>query len=365
MNAKMSDSQTQAAGLRPVREAHRFDQSALFDHLTQVVPGFSGPMSVRQFEGGQSNPTFLLDTPGGQFVLRKKPPGKLLPGAHAVERECRILQALEDEAVPVPEVLHYCDEDEVIGTPFYVMEYLPGRIFRDPLLPGMKPEQRAAIYDAMNSTLAELHAVDWNAVGLSDFGKPDQYIERQIALWSRQYEATRTSDCEDMDTLMDWLPRNVPDDSSTAIVHGDYRIENLVFDRHEARVIAVLDWELATIGHPLCDLAFNVMTYHLPSGSDIAYGFLGVDIAPLGIPPEADYVTSYCRRTHRDTIGDWPFYVAFSLFRAAAIQQGVYARSLGGNASSAMAEKFGGLYPLVAERGVALIRGTDRNLEGK
>jgi aminoglycoside phosphotransferase (APT) family kinase protein len=342
-----------------VRKAHRFDEPALLDYLANVVPGFSGPMSVAQFTGGQSNPTFLLETPSDRFVLRKKPPGKLLPTAHAIEREYRVLKALEGSSVPVPHVLHFCESESVIGTPFYLMEYRPGRILRNPLLPGMGAGERAAVYDAMNRTLADLHGVDWRAVGLEDFGKPGHYLARQVALWSRQYQASRTGDVAAMDELMEWLPDHVPADDSAAIVHGDFRLENLVFDAREPRVIAVLDWELSTLGHPLSDLAYNAMAYYLPSDSDVAPGFAGADIAALGIPSEQQYVAVYCRRTGRGAVEDWPFYLVFSLFRAAAIQQGVYARALKGNASSVIAEKFGALDPLVAERGRALIhRGT-------
>ncbi len=345
----------QHKGLVPVRDAHRFDKDVLKSHLIGVLPDFVGPMSVLQFRGGQSNPTFHISTSEKEYVLRKKPPGKLIPSAHAVDREYRILKALLDTGVPVPRVLHFCDDDAVIGTAFYVMEYLPGRILRNPLLPDMESAERKAIYDAMNDTLARLHNLDWVATGLEDYGKPDNYIARQVALWSRQYEASKTGDVAAMDQLMNWLPDNIPADDSSSIVHGDFRLENLMFDEKEARVIAVLDWELSTLGHPLSDLAYNCMTYQLPFDNKIARGFVGADIAPLAIPSEADYVSAYCDRTGRESIGDWGFFMAFSLFRTAAIQQGVYARALKGNASSETAHQFGKTFAFVAERGWALV----------
>lgn len=345
----------QPKGLMPVREAHRFDETALTTYLRRSLPDFKGPMSVSQFKGGQSNPTFHIGISGKEYVLRKKPPGKLLPTAHAVDREYRVLKALMDTGVPVPRVLHFCECEEVIGTPFYVMEYLPGRILRNPLLPGMESVERSAIYAAMNDTLTRLHNLDWKAVGLEGYGKPDNYIARQVALWSRQYQASKTGDVPAMDRLMKWLPDNIPDDDAISVVHGDFRLENLMFDEQEPRVIAVLDWELSTLGHPLSDLAFNCMTYYLPSDISIARGFVGSDIEALGLPSQEDYVAAYCKRTGRDDIADWAFFMAFSLFRTAAIQQGVYARALKGNASSETAHLFGKLYAFVAEQGCSLL----------
>jgi len=342
-------------GLIPVRESHRFDESALKTYLGKHLPDFNSPMSISQFRGGQSNPTYHIGMGNNEYVLRKKPPGKLLPSAHAVDREYRVLSALMDTGIPVPRVLHFCAAENVIGTPFYVMEYLPGRILRNPLLPAMESAERSAIYAAMNGTLARLHNLDWQAAGLERYGKPDNYIGRQVALWSRQYESSKTADVPAMDRLMKWLPQNIPDDHSISVVHGDYRLENLMFDEHEPKVIAVLDWELSTLGHPLSDLAFNCMTYYLPSDNAIARGFLGSEIEALGLPSQEDYVAAYCNRTGRDDIDDWSFYMAFSLFRTAAIQQGGYARALKGNASSEIAHLFGKLYAFVAEQGCALM----------
>jgi len=341
-------------GLRPVSSAHRFDEAALSSYLAKHLPGMGGPLSICQFSGGQSNPTFHVHGPEGEFVLRKKPTGKLLPGAHAVDREYRVLNALQGSGVPVPRMLHWCEDDAVIGTPFYIMEYLHGRILRNPLLPGMEPAERAAVYDSMNEVMARLHNLDFKAAGLEGFGKPDNYIGRQVALWSRQYEASKTEDVPAMEQLIQWLPQNIPQDQSSSVVHGDFRLENLMFDSREPKVIAVLDWELSTIGHPLSDLSFNCMTYYLPSASEIAPGFVGSDLEALGIPAETAYVSRYCDRTGRDQIDCWKFFMAFSLFRTAAIQQGVYDRALKGNASSETAHRFGALYPLVAAQGWAL-----------
>jgi aminoglycoside phosphotransferase (APT) family kinase protein len=290
-------------------------------------------------------------------VLRKKPPGVLVESAHAIDREYRVLSALASGDVPAPRTRVYCDDAEVIGTPFYVMDYQSGRIFTDPLLPGMTPTERAGIYDAMNDALARLHNFDWEGNGLGDFGKPARYVARQIARWRKQYLAASTESVPAMDLLGDWLAANVPARESAAIAHGDFRLGNLIFDEREARVVAILDWELSTIGEPLCDLSFNCMTYHLPAGDPVAAGFTGVDIAALGIPSEADYLAAYARRTGRAEVPDWRFYMAFSLYRTAAIQHGVYRRALAGNASSETALLFGDCYRKVAESGWALASG--------
>jgi len=343
--------------LAPVRDSHKFDEQALISYLADRLEGFGKDLEVKKFKGGQSNPTFHLRTDeGNEYVLRKKPTGKLLPSAHAIDREYRVINALQDTAVPVPKLLHYCEDTSVIGTEFYVMEYLSGRILRNPQLPGMDPDERKAVYSSMNDTLAALHNVDWQAAGLGDYGKTEGYISRQIALWSRQYQATKTDkEVPALDNLMAWLPENIPQDESVSIAHGDFRIENLMFHESEPKVIAVLDWELSTLGHPLSDLAYNCMTYHFSSSDDIAKGFIGMDINELGIPSEEEYIADYCRKTGRDSIEDWNFYMAFSLFRIAAIQQGVYARALKGDASSEIAHKFGELFPFVAEQGWALV----------
>ena len=334
--------------LRPVRDAHRFDEARLAEYLAEHLPGFAPPLTVSQFEGGQSNPTFLLECAAGRFVLRKKPPGDLLPSAHLVEREYRVMSALAGGGVPVPAMHLLCEDPAIIGTSYYVMEHVTGRVFRNPALPDQAPEERAALYDAMNDALARLHAVDWRGAGLADFGKPERYLARQTDRWSRQYQASKTEDIPAMDRLIDWLPAHLPDDDDIAIAHGDFRLENLIFHPTEPRVLAVLDWELSTLGHPLSDLAYNCMTYHFPAKGLSFPGLGGLDVGSLGIPSEADYVAAYARRTGRETIPEWSVFLAFSLFRMAAILQGVYARALQGNAASERAVQMAGMPSLLA-----------------
>jgi aminoglycoside phosphotransferase (APT) family kinase protein len=341
----------------PVAERHRFDEAALERYLCAHLAGFEGPWTLKQFEGGQSNPTFLISSPSGEYVLRKQPPGRLLSSAHAVDREYRIMKALADTDVPAPRVQLYCPDASIIGTPFYVMHFLAGRVHRDPLLPGVEPADRAAMYDAMNETLAALHSVDWDSAGLADYGKTRNYVARQLARWSKQYKAAKTVDDPLMEKVMEWLGANMPASESVTIAHGDYRLENLVFHPREPRVIGVLDWELSTLGNPIGDLAFNCMTYHIPASDILPGSFVGADIAALGIPSEADYVEAYCRRTDRDAIPEWRFFLISSLFRTAAIMQGVYARALQGNASSVQARLFGDLAGVAAEAAWALAEG--------
>ncbi|MBI5584434.1 MAG: phosphotransferase [Deltaproteobacteria bacterium] len=321
--------------ITPVREAHRLNTVALADFLGQHLPGFSGSLTVGQFVYGQSNPTFLLSAGGREYVLRKKPPGKLLPSAHAVDREFRIIKAMKAASVPVPEPYLLCLEDSVIGTSFYVMERVSGRIFRDPTASRARnPQERARIFEALNETLAKIHKLDWQTAGLADFGKPGNYMARQVSRWTKQYEASQTEVLENMDLLIRWLREHIPAEDDTAVVHGDYRLENTIFHPSDTRILAVLDWELSTLGHPLADLAYSCLSYHLPAGELSGYGYLGLDLQALGIPEEAEYVRAYCRRTGRETLSDWTFFIAFSLFRLAAIVQGVYKRGLDGNASS-------------------------------
>jgi aminoglycoside phosphotransferase (APT) family kinase protein len=346
-----------AVELVPVREGHRFDEARLTEYLAQSLPGFAGPTRLRQFQGGQSNPTFLVESQGRRWVLRKKPPGKLLPSAHMVEREYRVIRALADTDVPVAPAPLLCEDASIIGTPFYVMEFVDGRVFTDPGLVELSAPERSAIYDAMNDTLAKLHKVDWRGVGLGDFGRPENYVARQIARWSKQYEASKTGDVPDMDRLIAWLPQHIPARDETTLAHGDFRLGNLIFHPREPRVVAVLDWELSTLGHPLSDLAYNCMLYHLPADLPTVRGFGDVDLAALGIPDERAYVAAYVKRTGRDPGADWPFFLAFSFFRYAAIVQGVYARALQGNASSATAEQLGRTAPRLAEIGWRLADG--------
>ena len=340
-----------AEELTEVRASHRFDERALETYLAAHLGGFAGPLTVRQFEGGQSNPTFLLTTPQARYVLRKKPPGELLPSAHLVEREYRVLAALATTPVPVPRVYLLCEDPGVIGTSFFVMDYVAGRLQRDPTLPGWTPEARRAVYRAMVTTLATLHAVDVDAAGLADFGKRSDYIARQLKRWSQQYRATQTADIAAMDALIEWLPGHIPTDASCTLVHGDFRLDNLLLHPDQPQVLAVLDWELSTLGHPLADLAYTCMNFHLRMPG----GFLGDAAGRAGIPSEAELVADYCRASGRDGIPDWPFYLAFSLFRYAAIVQGVHYRGLHGNASSSRALSYGELAVAAARQGWALV----------
>jgi aminoglycoside phosphotransferase (APT) family kinase protein len=330
------------ADTRDVAPALAFDVAALGNYLRGHLPEAKGPWQVAQFKGGQSNPTYLLNAADGRrFVLRRKPPGKLLPSAHAVDREFRVMQALGQADFPVPRMRLLCLDESVIGTPFYVMDFVEGRILWDPLLPGMQPVERAAIFDAMNRTIAALHSIDYAAIGLGDYGKPGQYIARQVARWTQQYRASETERIVAMDQLIDWLPQHVPLGDETSVVHGDYRLDNVVFHSTEPRILAVLDWELSTLGHPLADFAYHCMAWRLEPGQ--FRGLVGGDLKALGIPSEADYVARYCERTGRAPVAaaDWEFYAAFNLFRLAAILQGVLARALQGNASSAQALEAG------------------------
>lgn len=311
------------------------DQAALAPYLEANIPGFSGLAAVEKFKSGQSNPTYLLTAASGRYVLRAKPPGQLLKSAHQVDREFRVMSALAGTAVPVPAMLHLSAEDSPIGRMFYVMDFLDGRIFWDPALPEARDnEERAAIYNAMNDTLAALHEVDVETVGLGDFGRPGNYFERQLARWTTQYRASETGTVTDMDQLIAWLETHMPaDDGRISLVHGDYRLDNLIFAPDRPTVLAVLDWELSTSGHPFADIAYQCMQWRLPHASGFR-GLGGIDRAALGLPSETDYVASYCRRRGLSGIGNWTFFLAFSFFRLAAICQGVFKRALDGNASN-------------------------------
>jgi aminoglycoside phosphotransferase (APT) family kinase protein len=338
-------------GTMAVRDQHRFDVAALERYLRENVPGFTGTADVAQFKGGQSNPTFLVSAGGRRFVIRRKPPGTLLPSAHAVDREYRVITALGATDVPVPRTYALCEDPAVIGTPFYVMDYVEGRIFWEPTLPGLSPEERARIYDAMNDAIARLHRVDPAAIGLSDYGKPGNYFARQIARWSKQYRASETEPIEAMHRLMESLPRHVPVGDETTVVHGDYRLDNMVFHPSEPRVLALLDWELSTLGHPLGDFAYNCMQWRLAPATGRG---LGIDLPP-GIPSEADYVAAYCRRTGRDRIEHWDFCLAFNMFRLAAILQGIAGRVAQGTAASAHAVETASMARPIAERAWSLV----------
>ena len=334
-------------GTKPVAEQHDFDRAALERYLSAQLPDFAGPLAIEQFKGGQSNPTYKLVTPSRSYVMRSKPgpAARLLPSAHAVEREFAVMQALQATAVPVPEMHVLCEDESVIGRAFYVMGFIEGRVLWDQSLPGFQPSGRAAIYDEMNRVIAALHSVDPGAVGLQGFGKPGNYFERQIGRWTKQYLASVTEPIEAMERLIEWLPAHVPasarDDTDARIVHGDYRLDNLVFHPAEARVVAVLDWELSTLGHPLADFSYHCMAWHIPPGSFRGIG--GLDHAALGIPDEMQYVRRYCERTGRGDpralMADWNFYLAYNLFRLAGILQGIAKRVETGTASSAQARQ--------------------------
>jgi aminoglycoside phosphotransferase (APT) family kinase protein len=333
-------------GTKPVAGPHAFDLEALQAYLAQNLAGFVGPLSAEQFNGGQSNPTYKLVTPGASYVMRTKPgpAAKLLPSAHAIEREFRVMRALHPTGVPVPRMLLLCEDESVIGRAFYLMEFIPGRVLWDQGLPDMDRAQRAALYDEMNRVMAALHQVDPGAAGLDGYGKPGNYFERQIARWSRQYAASITEPIPEMDRLAAWLPAHMPasarDERQVSVVHGDYRLDNLVFHPTEPRVLAVLDWELSTIGHPLADFSYHCMSWHIPHA--MSRGIAGLDIAALGIPSERDYVRRYCERTGRADpdalMADWNFYMAYNLFRMAGILQGIAKRVVDGTASSAQAK---------------------------
>ncbi len=341
------------AKLTPVREAHRFDEKALDEYLKHNLAGYAGALNIQQFEGGQSNPTFLLTAGGTEYVMRKKPPGKLLPSAHQVEREFKVMEALEQSDVPVPKMYLVCDDENIIGTPFFVMEHVHSRVLEDITLPGMTPEERRAIYFDMIRILAALHSVDYNTLGLDTFGKPGNYFTRQIGRWSKQYVAAKTDEIESMERLMEYLPANVPADDTSCIVHGDYRMGNMLLHPTEPRVVAVVDWELSTLGHPLGDLGYSCMFYH--SGIVGRASLQDQSGSATGIPSEEEFLAEYCRLTGRDGIPNWNFYLAFSFFRLASILQGVYKRGIMGNASSTEATERGRLARDIADLAGSLL----------
>jgi len=324
-------------GTTAVQERHQFDVARLEAFLAERIAGFAGPLAVEQFRGGQSNPTFLLATPRARYVMRSKPApaAKLLPSAHAVDREHRVITALARAGVPVPRTFCLCEDEAVIGRAFYVMEHVDGRVLWEQSLPGLTPEARAAIYDEMNRVIARLHCVDYRDAGLADFGRPGSYLARQIDRWTKQYRASETERVPEMDRLIEWLPGAIPPGDETAVVHGDYRLDNLIFHPTAPRILAVLDWELSTLGHPLADFSYHCMSWHIPP--ERFRGIAGLDLARLGIPGEAEYIAAYCRRTGRARIEHWDFYLAYNMFRLAAILQGIMKRALDGTAASEQA----------------------------
>ena len=331
----------QFIGTKPVAEKQRFDVARLEIFLRAHVQGFAGSLEVEQFKGGQSNPTYRLSAGGKHYAMRAKPgpAAKLLPSAHAVEREYRVISALGNTDIPVPRTYALCEDEDVIGRAFYIMDCVEGRVLWDPALPGMTLPERGAIYDEMNRVIAALHGVDYAAIGLADYGKPGNYFARQIGRWSKQYQASETEKIEAMDNLIAWLPNNIPVGDETAIVHGDYRLDNLIFHPTEPRILAILDWELSTLGHPLADISYHCMGWRIPPGQFRGIG--GLDLAALGIPGEKEYVAAYCRRTGRERIDNWDFYLAYNMFRIAAILQGIKKRVVEGTAASAHAADAG------------------------
>jgi aminoglycoside phosphotransferase (APT) family kinase protein len=344
----MSGDERRDASIIPVREIHRFDEAVLARWMQTHIAGYDGPLTVMQFKGGQSNPTYKLSTPRQAYVLRRKPPGPLLKGAHAIEREAKVLSALGVTGFPVPHIRGLCTDDAVIGTWFYVMDMVEGRIFWDANFPGVSREQRPLYFDAMNATLAHLHRIDYAAIGLADYARAGNYFQRQIARWSRQYlEDEDAGRDPNMDRMIDWLPSHIPPGEETSIVHGDFRCDNMIFHANEPRVIAVLDWELSTLGHPLADFTYHLMMYR--ARPMVIAGLVGSDLEALNIPSEADYVAAYCRRTGRTGIPDLDFYLAFNMFRFAGIIHGIKGRAKRGTAASDNAKDLIDALPIFAK----------------
>ena len=334
---------------------HTLDVEKLSDYLTQQLDEFTGIKKSKKFNTGQSNPTYLLETTEKKYVLRKKPPGELLPSAHAVDREYRIIKALEETKVPVPRTVFLCNDESIIGTIFYVMEFVDGRIFWDPTLPEIDENKRMKVYEETVRIMAELHKIDVEKSGLLDFGKPGNYFERQVGRWIKQYRAAETESYPEIETLIAWLEKTMPDDDGLiSIVHGDYRLYNMIFDHREERMLALLDWELSTIGHPYADLAYQCMNWHIPQ-IGITPGLAGINLEKLGIPSEDDYVSNYCSKMGINSIPNWSFYLAFGFFRLAGIAQGVYKRSIQGNASADNAKELGAAVPILGEIALSIV----------
>src|SRR6202789_4580086 len=350
--AEIDDRQEKFSGTKDVSESHRFDEKKLEAYLAERIEGFQTPLEVRQFKGGQSNPTYQLITPNRKYVLRRKPPGKLLPSAHAVDREYRIIAALYPTGFPVAKPYLLCEDESIIGTMFYVMDCVEGRIYWGPMLPDCTPKERTAIYEAMNKTLAQLHSMDYEKLGLGDFGKPGAYIARQLSRWTKQYQLSETQKIVEMDRLIEWLPAHLPPQERNSIVHGDYRLDNMVLHPTESRVAAVLDWELCTIGDPMADFTYHLMQWQLPPGgtSGGTATLVGSDLKALGIPTMDEYVAMYCRNTGRESIPNMDYYASYNFFRLAGILQGIVGRVRDGTANSAhAAQNASGVRPL-AER---------------
>jgi aminoglycoside phosphotransferase (APT) family kinase protein len=333
------DRQQAFTGTKEAAPALRLDAARLENYLAAQLAGFAGPLTVKQFKGGQSNPTYLLQTPGRAYVLRRKPPGKLLPSAHAVDREYRVIRALHGQGFPVAEPLLLCEDDSIAGTAFYVMSFVDGRVFWEPQMPGSNPAERAAVYDAMNATIARLHSFEPARIGLADFGKGENYVARQVERWSKQYRASETEKIEEMERLIEWLPSHIPPAGPARLVHGDYRLDNLIVARDQPKILAVLDWELSTLGDPLADFSYHLMAWHMPHSESAAgtASLVGHDLGGLGIPSMEDYVDDYVARTGLDPRSALPAYLAYNFFRIAAILQGIIGRVRDGTATSEFA----------------------------
>jgi len=337
-------------GTSKIRKGMDIDQASLKKYLVENLNLSDGPIKVKQFQHGQSNPTYLVQMDGRKLVLRKKPPGKLLPGAHAIEREFKVMNALGKQGVPVPPLHGLCEDDSIIGTPFYLMDYVAGKIYKDPSLPGLDAESRKKVYTAMNKTIAKIHSVDVTEAGIADYGKHEGYVARQVKTWSRQYEASKTDEIESMNKAMDWLAKNIPEQTKTSVVHGDFRVDNLIYDENDpSKVLAVLDWELSTLGDPLSDTAYGCMAHYMPHQIPMLKGLKGLDLKYLGIPTDHEYMIEYCKNTGIDPIKTWNFYLSFGFFRIAAILQGVYKRSLQSQASGQNAEAAGQMAKMFAD----------------
>jgi aminoglycoside phosphotransferase (APT) family kinase protein len=333
------DRQQAFTGTKEVTAALHLDAAKLENYLAAQVKGFAGPLSVKQFKGGQSNPTYLLETPARRYVLRRKPPGKLLPSAHAVDREYRVIRALHKQGFPVAEPFVLCADESVAGTAFYVMDFVDGRVFWEPQMPGSNSAERASVYDAMNATIARLHVFEPAKIGLSDFGRGENYVMRQVERWSKQYRSSETEKIDAMERLIEWLPRNIPPSGPARLVHGDYRLDNLIVARTRPEILAVLDWELSTLGDPLADFTYHLMAWHMPPSESAAgtASLAGHDLKTLGIPSMADYVASYVARTGLDPRPALPAYLTYNFFRIAAILQGIIGRVRDGTATSEFA----------------------------
>jgi len=342
--------QEKFSGTKEVEDHLKLNDKALVEYLSDHIPDFSLPLTFKRFKGGQSNPTYQLNTPNRNYVLRRKPPGELLPSAHAVDREYRIIKALHGTGFPVPEPYVLCEDESVIGTMFYVMEMVEGRVFWEMSLPGMSPADRTKIYDAKIQTLARFQQLDYREIGLEGFGKPTDYFARQLHRWGKTYVASETESIPEMDKLNEWLPKNIPEDNAVSLIHGDYRMDNMIYHPTEPKVVAVLDWELATIGHPLGDFTYHLVPWLVPAMGNKMSTLAGLDLASLGIPTEEQYTARYCELTGRDAIDNMDYYRAYTVWRIAAIYQGIVKRVEEGTAASADAPKDASMVRILAER---------------